>query len=221
MIGQGALRECLLDRDVTQITSVVRAPTGQQHAKLREVVHRDFTDFTAIESDLTGVDACFWCLGVASAGMTEESYSKVTYEYTMAAARPLARLNPRMTFVFISGASTDSTEKGSVMWARVKGRAENGVLALFESAYAVRPGIIRPMHGIKSRTTLYRIFYVLFAPLMPLAERLAPGYVTTTEKLGRAMLLLAKPALGEANGRGYPKRVLETEDVAQLLQTVR
>jgi len=209
MVGQGVLRECLLDPDVTRVLSIVRAPSGQRDPKLRELVHANFFDFSAIESELAGYDATFFCLGATSAGKTEEQYSRITYDITMAAAKPLARLNPGMTFIFISGAGTDSTERGRVMWARVKGKTENALLRLpFKGAYMFRPGVIQPMHGIKSRTALYRIPYLILQPLIPVLTRRFPKYVTTTEQLGRAMIAVAK--------HGAPKTVLESADINKL-----
>jgi uncharacterized protein YbjT (DUF2867 family) len=206
MVGQGVLRECLLDPDVQSVLSVGRSATGQRHVKLRELVHRDFLDFSPIESELAGFDACFFCLGVSSAGMKEEDYRRVTYDFTMAAARTLARLNPNMTFVYVSGMGTDSSERGRTMWARVKGQTENALLRMpFQAAYMFRPGVIVPLHGIKSRTALYRIPYMLMAPLLPLLEAAFPKYVTTTERLGRAMIHVAK--------QGAAKAVLESSDI--------
>lgn len=209
MVGQGVLRECLLDPDIVYVLSIVRAPGGQRHPKLRELVHANFLDFSPIESELSGFDAAFFCLGATSAGKTEEQYSRVTYDITMAVAEPLARLNPGMTFVFISGAGTDTTERGRVMWARVKGKAENALLRLpFKAAYMFRPAVIQPMHGIQSRTALYRIPYLLLRPLIPWLRKRFPQYVTTTEQLGRAMIAAAK--------HGAPKRVLESVDINRL-----
>ena len=209
MVGQGVLRECLIDPDIVYVLSVVRAPSGQRHPKLRELVHANFFDFSPIESELAGFDAAFFCLGVTSAGKTEEQYTRVTYDITMAAARPLARLNPDMTFVFVSGAGTDSTEHGRVMWARVKGKAENALMRLpFKAAYMFRPGLIQPMHGIQSKTALYRIPYLLLRPFTPWLRRRFPKYVTTTEQLGRAMIAVAK--------RGAPTSVLESADINKL-----
>jgi uncharacterized protein YbjT (DUF2867 family) len=209
MVGQGVLRECLLDPDVTSAVSIVRSGTGQQHAKLREIVHRDFLDFSFIEAELSGLDACFFCLGISSAGMSEEKYRRVTYDIAVTAAQTLVKLNPNMTMVFVSGAGTDSSERGRVMWARVKGQTENALLRLpFKAAYMFRPGVIVPLHGIKSRTMLYRIPYLVLAPILPLLNRLFPKYVTTTEKLGRAILTAAK--------RGAPKKVLECADINEL-----
>jgi len=209
MVGHGVLRECLLDPGVERVLSIVRTPSGQQHPKLRELVHRDFLDFSSIERDLTGYDATFFCLGATSAGKSEKEYSRVTYDITMAAATALARLNPQMTFVFVSGAGTDSTERGKVMWARVKGRTENAILRLpFKAAYMFRPGIIEPMHGLQSRTALYRIPYLVLRPLLPWLRRQFPQYVTTTEQLGRAMIRAAKD--------GAPRTLLETDDINRL-----
>ena len=209
MVGQGVLRECLLDPEVEQVLSVVRAPSGAAHEKLRERVHADFFDWSALESELRGFDACFFCLGVSSAGMKEADYHRVTYELTLGAANLLARGNPQMVFVYVSGAGTDSTEKGRSMWARVKGKTENALRALpFKAVYLFRPGFIQPLHGIKSKTRLYRALYVAAVPLVPLVRALAPGAVTTTEKVGRAMLVVAK--------RGAPKPFIENRDINEL-----
>jgi uncharacterized protein YbjT (DUF2867 family) len=209
MVGQGVLRECLIDTEVTTVLSIVRSSTGQVHAKLREIVHKDFLDFSSIEKELSGFDACFFCLGVSSAGMSEENYRRITYDITLAAAQILVKLNPQMTFIFVSGAGTDSSERGRAMWARVKGQTENALLRLpFKAAYMFRPAVIVPLHGIKSRTMLYRVPYTVLGPLLPLLKRLFPKYVTTTEKLGRAMLIAAK--------RGAPTPILENSDINEL-----
>jgi uncharacterized protein YbjT (DUF2867 family) len=208
MVGQGVLRECLLDPDVENVAIVVRSASGQQHPKLRELIHQDFLYFSPIESQLSGFDACFFCLGVSSVGMTEENYRRITYGFTLAAGRLLAKLNPNMTFIYVSGAGTDSTERGRSMWARVKGKTENDLLLLPFHAYMFRPGAIVALHGIQSRTRLYRVLYVFFAPLLPWLYARFPKYVTTTEQIGRAMLKLAK--------HGWPKKVLETPDINQV-----
>lgn len=205
MVGKGALRECLLDLEVESVLTVGRSATGQQHEKLREIVHKDFFNFSAIESNLRGYDACFFCLGVSSAGMTEQEYTRLTYDITMAAAQTLAKLNPNMTFLYISGMGTDSSERGRSMWARVKGKTENALLRLpFKAAYMLRPGYIQPLHGIRSKTKLYQALYTVMAPLYSSWKVLLPKYVTTTEQLGRAMIKIAK--------QGAPKHVLETRD---------
>jgi uncharacterized protein YbjT (DUF2867 family) len=211
MIGQGVLRECLLSREVESVLTVVRAATDVRHDKAHEVVHPDFTDLTPLERDLAGHDACFFCAGVSSAGMSEADYARVTYDFTLAAATVLARLNPGMTFIYVSGAGTDSSERGRVMWARVKGRTENALLALpFRAAYMFRPGLIQPLHGIVSRTKGYRVFYAVAWPLFPVLKALFPGAVTTTERLGRAMIRAARD--------GAPKRILDTRDINALAQ---
>jgi len=208
MVGQGVLRECLLDSTVEHVLSIVRAPTSQQHAKLTELVHKDFLDLSTIESQLTGYDACFFCLGVSSSGMSEENYSRVTYDVTMAAALTLVRLNPRMAFIFVSGTGADSTEQGRSMWARVKGKTENALLRLpFKAVYIFRPAGIQPLHGIQSRTPSYRVLYVLGKPVFPLLKLLLPNRITTTEHLGRAMIRVAK--------NGFAKQVLEARDINQ------
>jgi uncharacterized protein YbjT (DUF2867 family) len=187
MVGQGLVRECLLDPTVRHVLLIVRNPTGQQSAKLSELVHRDFFDFSPFESQLTGYDSCFYCAGPSSAGMTEARYFHATYDLTLAAAQTLARPNPPMTFLYVSGASTDSTEKGRSMWARGKGKTENALLRLpFKAAYMFRPGVIQPLHGIQSKTASYRILYTVMNPFLPLLRWLLPQYVTTTEILGRA-----------------------------------
>lgn len=209
MVGQGVLRECLLDPDVERILSIVRASTGRSEPKLRELVHKDFFDFSAVENDLAGYDACFFCLGVSSAGMKEADYRRVTYDITLAAARLLARLNPNMTFIYVSGTGTDSSEKGSSMWARVKGKTENDLLRLpFKAAYMFRPGAIVPLYGVRSKTKLYQFFYITLGPLLPMMYKYFPQYVTTTEQIGRAMLVVAK--------QGVPKSVLENSDINKV-----
>jgi uncharacterized protein YbjT (DUF2867 family) len=206
MVGQGCLRECLLDPSIESVLAVGRSPTGQRHAKLREIVHDNFLDFSGIESQLAGYDACFFCLGVSSVGMSEERYRHLTYDITMAAAKTLARLTPGMVFVYVTGRGTDSTERGSLMWARVKGKTENDLLKLpFKAAYMFRPAGIQPLHGIRSRTAWYQAAYVVAAPVLSLLNRIAPNYVTTTEQVGRAMIRVARD--------GYPRPVLESEDI--------
>jgi len=206
MVGQGALRECLLDPDVDHVLAIGRTATGKTEPKLRELVRADLWHYADIEGELTNFDACLFCLGVSSAGMTEADYRRVTYDLTMAAAATLARLNPRMVFLFVSGAGTDGSEKGHVMWARIKGITENALLRLpFRAAYMFRPGVIEALHGIESKTPLYRRIYPFFRPLFPLLRRMFPNRITTTEELGRVMLAVAK--------EGAPKKILETADI--------
>ena len=207
MIGQGVLRECLLASDVNRVLTIGRSASGVQNAKLQDLVHADLWNYSAIEEQLRGFDACFFCLGVTSAGMSEADYARVTYGITVAAAETLCRLNPDMTFVFVSGAGADSTEQGRLMWARVKGKTENAILRMpFKSSYVFRPGVVQPMHGERSRTTAYRVLYSVTKPLLPLLKRLLP--VVTTEQFGRAMLIVAR--------QGAPKRVLESSDLSVM-----
>ncbi|MFC0112676.1 epimerase [Kibdelosporangium aridum] len=201
MVGYGVLRECLLDPDVEQVLSVSRRPLGQQHEKLTEVVLPDLTDQSAV--DFAGYDACFFCLGVSSAGMSEDAYRRVTYDITMAAANPLHEANPDACFIYVSGMGTDSTEQGRTMWARVKGKTENDLLKLYAHAYMVRPGFIEPKHGATSSTTAYRIAYTVLRPVFPLISRMKS--VTSTEQIGKAMLALAK--------HGGDKKILYPQDI--------
>jgi uncharacterized protein YbjT (DUF2867 family) len=206
MVGQGVLRECLQAPDVEAVLAIGRTGTGQAHAKLRELVHADLTSYAAIEAELAGHDACFFCLGVSAAGMSEADYTRVTYDVTLAAARVLARLSPAMTFIYVSGEGTDSTEQKRAMWARVKGRTENALLSLPFKAVMFRPGLIRPLHGIRSKTRLYRIGYTVMWPLFPLLGLF--GLLTTTERVGRAMLRVARD--------GAPRPILGNRDINEL-----
>ena len=191
MIGQGVLRECLLDPGVERVLAVGRSPLRRTDPKLAQIVRADLSDFSAVEAELTGYDACFFCLGVSSSGMTEEQYTRITFEYTLAAARVLAETNPGMTFTYVSGSGTREDEKGS-MWARVKGKTENALLALPLKAVMFRPGLIKPMHGIKSKTRFYRVFYTAATPLLPVIGLVAKNAITTTENMGKAMLEVAR-----------------------------
>ena len=209
MVGQGVMRECLLDAGVSRVVTLGRHATGSAHPKVREIVHADLFHLQPIEGELTGLDACFYCLGATAAGKSEAEYARINYDMTLAVAETLARLDPDMTFVYVSGMGTDSTERGRTMWARVKGRTENALLRLpFKAAYMLRPGIILPLHGIKSKTTLYRVFYSLMTPLYPVLRALFPRAITTTEHLGRVMLRLSRS--------GYSKPILESADIALL-----
>jgi uncharacterized protein YbjT (DUF2867 family) len=205
MVGQGVLRECLLAPDVGRVVALGRSPTGQHHEKLVDLVRADLMNVAGYEPELDRFDACFFCLGVSSAGMTEERYSRVTYDLTLAVATALAKRNASMTFIYVSGQGTDSTERGRSMWARVKGRTENALLKLPFKAYMFRPGLIVPMHGIRSRTGWYNTIYAVIAPLVPLLRKMFPNSITTTEQMGRAMLAVAR--------NGYPKRILEARDI--------
>jgi uncharacterized protein YbjT (DUF2867 family) len=207
MVGQGVLRECLLAADVARAVTLGRSATGTQHAKLRELVHANLFDLAPIEGELGGLDACFFCLGMTSSGTTEADYTRMTYELTMAVARTLVKLNPQMTFVFVSGVGTN--EQGRAMWARVKGRTERELRELgFRAAYAFRPGMIVPRNGARSRTPLYAAFYTVAWPFLALARMVAPRRIVTTETVGRAMLALVRQQPSE--------RVVEPPMIAAL-----
>jgi len=209
MVGQGVLRECLLDSNITSVVTVVRKPTGRKHEKLSEIVQPDLATLASIERQLTGFDACFFCAGVSALGMSEQEYTRVTYDLTLGVAKILLRTSPDLTFAYVSGAGTDTSEKGRMMWARVKGRTENALLSLpFRAAYMFRPGAIVPLHGIQSSTRWYNLVYAAIRPIYPILRRVAPTIITTTEQLGRAMLAVAR--------NGYSTHVLETADINRL-----
>jgi uncharacterized protein YbjT (DUF2867 family) len=206
MVGQGVLRECLLDPEVRLVTTVGRTACGVIDAKLCDKVHADLWNYADMEADLSGFDACFFCLGVSSVGLSESQYAHITYDITMAAAETLVRLNPRMTFLFISGVGTDSSEKGRTMWSRIKGKTENALMRLpFKASYMLRPGIIQPLHGIQSKTVLYRKIYPILGPVIPFFRKIFPGQITTTEELGRVMIAVAQ--------HGASKQILESPDI--------
>lgn len=212
MVGQGVLHECLLDPDVSLVQAVGRTATGVKHTKLKDVVQEDLYQYSSVEVDWSSFDACFFCLGVSSVGMKEADYERVTYQLTLAAAGTLSRHNPRMTFIYVSGAGTDSSEQGRSMWARVKGKTENALLRLpFQAAYMFRPGFIQPMHEVRSKTPLYGAIYALTRPLTPFLRFAFPSFIVTTEELGRAMLAVAR--------RGAPKRILEVRDIRGVLNS--
>jgi len=204
MVGQGVLRECLLDDGVERVLAVGRRPTRRTDPKLREIVRDDLFDFDASGAEFRGLHGCFFCLGVSSAGMSEAEYTRLTYDLTLGWARSLAALNPAMTFVYVSGAGTG----GEAMWARVKKRTEDDLLALFPSAYMIRLSLLRPMHGEVSKTRWTRIAYAALGWLTPVFRAVAPGAVVTTEELGRAMIRLAR--------KGAPKHVLDPRDLRAL-----
>jgi uncharacterized protein YbjT (DUF2867 family) len=213
MVGQGVLRECLRDPDVETILLIGRAPIAQQHPKIRQIARPDPGDLAAVQDELTGFDATFFCLGVSSAGMSAADYKRITYDLTIHAARTLADRNPQMTFIYVSGKGTDSTERGRISWARVKGATENALLRMpFKAAYMFRPGAIRPIHGEQPKASATRIALQLMGWTIPLIQTIAPNAVTTTERIGRAMLNAAK--------HGAPKKVLESADINALSSTV-
>jgi len=206
MVGAGVLIECLENPWVQSVLAVGRKSCGVTHPKLREVIRSNFFDYRDATAALTGYDACFFCLGVSSAGMKEIEYHRLTYELTLAAAEALADLNPGMIFCYVSGEGTDTTERGRFMWARVKGKTENHLMQMpFKAAFMFRPGFIQPLKGVRSKTRLYQAFYNVLGPLYPLLRRVVPAHMTTTENVGRAMINVV--------AGGYPKRVLENTDI--------
>ncbi|WIV58199.1 epimerase [Amycolatopsis nalaikhensis] len=206
MVGRGVLRECLLDERVEAVLAVGRSPVGVSHPKLTEVVTEDLF---ALEP-ITGYDACFFCLGVSSVGVAPEDYERITYQLALSVAR---KLPEGTTFVYVSGAGTDGTERGRVRWARVKGATENALARQPLRTFAFRPGYIQPLHGITSKTPLYRVLYRIVMPLYPALRRVLPRMVTTTEDIGRAMLAVA--------GSGYERPVLENADITALARRDR
>lgn len=208
MVGAGVLIECLEEPRVRSILVIGRHPCGVSHPKLRELIRTDFFDYSDVRDDLSGYDACFFCLGVSVAGMSEPAYHRLTYALTLAAAEALVAVSPAITFCYISGEGTDSTERGRSMWARVKGKTENHLLRLPFKAFMFRPGYIQPMKGVRSKTRLYQTFYDIFGRFYPVLRRIAPRHVTTTENVGRAMTAVA--------AAGYSRRVLENPDINLL-----
>lgn len=207
MVGEGVLHQALLHPDIKSVLVINRRPCNVVHPKLKEIIHKDFFDYSDIEKEITGYNACFFCLGVSSVGMKEKDYTPVTYNLTIQAAQALSRLNPDMSFCYVSGQGTDSSEKGKLMWARVKGKTENDLLKLpFKSAFMFRPGVIRPIKGLKNTYTIYKIA----APLFPLLIKLLPNYICTLADLGDAMI--------QSVLSGYSKNIIENKDIAILAQ---
>lgn len=204
MVGEGVLLECLNTPDVTEILVVGRRPCGHQHPKLREVLHGDFFDLTAIEDQLRGYDACFFCLGVSSVGLKPEEYRRMTYDLTLEMGRRLARLSPDLTFCYVTGMGTDSSEQGRVRWARVKGATENALLRLFKNGYMFRPGAMSAVRGQKN----LKLIYKLFAPVLPILARVYPSMVCTLSEVGRAMLACAR--------RHPESHIVEVSDIKRL-----
>ncbi|MDQ2080586.1 epimerase [Xanthobacteraceae bacterium Astr-EGSB] len=206
MVGEGVLLECLDSPDVGEVLVINRRPLGRQHAKLREIVHGDFFDLAPIEAELAGYDACFFCLGVSSIGMAEADYRRVTHDLTLGFARALARHNPGMTFCYVTGAGTDSSEKGRLAWARIKGATENALMAMFANAYMFRPGFMKPSPGQRNLKRLY----AYLAWIYPLGRRLYPAGFCTLHEVGRAMINAAR--------KGYSRHVLEVPDIVRLAE---
>jgi len=209
MVGQGALNACLRDREVSQVLLVGRTASGRMEPRIKEWVTSDLFDLGGRAADLSGYDACFFCLGVSSSGMDEARYTRITHDLTLSVAGTLCRLNPGMTFIYLSGAGADSTENSRTMWTRVRGRTENELRRLpFKAVYVFRPGIIQPLDGIRSKTSSYRLFYSAIGPLLTPLRRLIPKVILTTDGMGRAMIAAAR--------RGAPKAVLEAADIYAL-----
>ena len=211
MVGKGALLECLDHAEITEVLSISRNPTGIEHSKLKELIHKDFSEFVSVTDKLKGYDACYACMGVSSAGMKEEQYTKLTYDFTLALAKELQGLNPNLTFNYVSGAGTDSSEKGRSMWARVKGKTENDLLNLgLKQAYMFRPGAIIPLRGIQPSSKLYRVLINNLKWLIKLIKRIAPNSVVDTTQIGLAMINVTK--------KGYDKKVLNPRDIQILAE---
>jgi uncharacterized protein YbjT (DUF2867 family) len=207
MVGAGALIECLADPRVRSVLVVTRSSTGRSHPKLRELLHTDFFHYESLVGEFATCDACFFCLGVSSVGMNQADYTRMTYDLTVAAAQAMVAANPRMTFCYVSGVGTDSTERGRTMWARVKGKTENALLALpFAAAYMFRPGYIQPVGGVRSKTAWVQGALTVVGPLYPVLRPLLRG--TTTSNVGRALI--------EVAASGYPKRILYSSDINAL-----
>ncbi len=203
MVGQGVLRECLIDPGVTHVLSIGRRLTGQRHSKLHEIVHADLMDLSSLEAAMAGYDACFFCIGLTPGKFSEEQYRHVTYRMTMAIAKLLVRSNPAMTFIYVTGVGTDSSEQSKMMWARVKGATENALFGLpFKAVHVFRPAAILPLHGVRSNTG-WDFLYAI-KPLWTLVRWIAPQYYTTTEEIGRAMLAVAR--------KGHGERLLYSDD---------
>jgi uncharacterized protein YbjT (DUF2867 family) len=205
MVGEGVLHVALGHPDVESVLVIGRRSCEVKHSKLKELLHNDFYDYSAIEKELAGYNACFFCLGVSSIGMSEKAYTRVSYDLTMEAAKTLSRLNPDMTFCYVSGAGTDSTEKGSIMWARVKGRVENRLKELpFKSVYLFRPAFIRPIKGLRHAHLISDVAGMMY----PLLKVISPRYVCTLEDVGLAMIQAAKA--------GPSRKIIENKDIPLL-----
>ncbi len=212
MVGQGVLKECLLADDVKEVTVVGRKNLDIQNSKLKQVITADLhqTDYL---NNIQNFDACFFCLGISASGLSEQQYHATTYDLTIQIAKALETNHPNMTFIYVSGSGTDSSEQGKVMWARVKGKTENALLRMnFKAVYLFRPAIIQPLDGIQSKTKSYRLFYKIMNPILPLIKRLSPHSILTTSSIGVAML--------NAVRSGYPTHILEVKDIAQLASKV-
>jgi len=213
MVGKGVLLECLDDPRIERVLLVSRHHVDVGHQKIHEILHQDFFDWAPIQAQLTDLDACFFCLGVSSVGMSESDYLRSTYDLTLGAATTLASMNAgRLTFCYVSGEGTDSSEHGRSAWARIKGKTENALMRLpFKGAYMFRPGYIQPLRGIRSKTRWYQLVYDVFGPFYPVLRRLFPGHVTTTVAIGRAMI--------QVTAAGYARPILSSDDINELAAT--
>lgn len=209
MVGKGVLLECLEDDRVTEVLLINRSHLEISNPKIKEVLQKDFSDFSEISNELAQYDACYFCMGVSAGGMSEDDYRRMTYDFTMALANECHRQNPEMTFCYVSGDGTDSTEKGRMMWARVKGKTENDIFKLgFKQAYMFRPGIIQPLKGIKSKTNLYQFFYTWFGWMLPIIKGISEHSMTTTTNLGKAMIAV--------HHEGFHQTILQNQDINEI-----
>lgn len=208
MVGKGVLLECLDHPQVSEILLINRRPISIKNSKLKEIIHQDFGNYNSIADQLKGYDAAYLCMGISAAGLKEEKYKEITYDYTLALAKTLFENNPNMTITYVSGEGTDSTEKGRVMWARVKGKTENDLLKMgFKQAFMYRPGAIIPLKGIKSGTRLYQFFYDYFMWLIKLLKFLFPKSIVNTTQLGLSMINVTL--------KGYSKNILRPADILE------
>ena len=211
MVGRGVLLECLDHAEITEVLSISRRPIEIDHPKLKELIHQDFSEFASVAEQIKGYDACYACMGISSAGMKEEQYTRLTYDFTLSLAKELHGLNPEITFTYVSGAGTDSSEKGRSMWARVKGKTENDLLNLgFKQAFMFRPGGIIPLRGIQPSSKLYRVLINNLKWLLKLIKKIAPSTVVDTTQIGLAMINVTK--------KGYDKKVLKPRDIQILAE---
>ncbi|MEP0368409.1 MAG: NAD-dependent epimerase/dehydratase family protein [Cyclobacteriaceae bacterium] len=211
MVGRGVLLECLDHDQVDQVLSIGRSEIAIDHPKLKQIIHKDFSDFSSIESELAGYDAAYLCMGISAAGLSEEEYARITHEYTLALAISMLKHNENMTVTYVSGEGTDSSENGRIMWARVKGKTENDLMNLgFKDAYMFRPGAIIPLRGIKSKTKLYQFFYDYFMWLLRLMKKLSPNSIVNTTQLGLAMINVSL--------NSFEKKILRPADILKAAQ---
>lgn len=209
MVGKGILLECLDHKEIDEVLVISRNPINLKHPKLKELIQKDFSDYSMVRNQLKGYDACFFCLGISAAGLNEEQYKKITYSFTLSLAKTLFEINPEMTFNYVSGQGTDSSEKGRMMWARVKGKTENDLINLgFKQAFMFRPGMIIPLRGIKSRTKSYQFMYDYFLWLVKIMKAIAPNSVVSTSQIGLAMI--------NSVLKGFNKTIVKPEDIITL-----